>query len=106
MQLNLPRWLAAGTPRSFSHFSICLSSCLFVYSFNGRRRRISSARSDARLVPHAFADDAIWESVLNSLMVAVCRLAIALASAFPPRWRLIALNFPAKRCFAAWFCFH
>ena len=73
---------------------------LIVYSFNGAGVGGFPPR-DLTLDWYRmlFADGAIWESVGNSLMVAVVAVAIALALEFRLRWRWIARNFPGKTLF-------
>ncbi len=46
-----------------------------------------------------FADDAIWDSVLNSLMVALAAVVIALAFGIPAALALDRANFPGKAVF-------
>jgi spermidine/putrescine transport system permease protein len=46
-----------------------------------------------------FADDAIWTSVLNSLLVAVVAVAISLAFGIPAALALDRANFPGKALF-------
>jgi spermidine/putrescine transport system permease protein len=46
-----------------------------------------------------FADDAIWSSVLNSVVVAVAAMAIALAFGIPAALALDRANFPGKAVF-------
>jgi len=50
-----------------------------------------------------FADDAIWTSVVNSLLVAFAAMAIALAFGIPRHSLSIAPTFLAKACSAVWF---
>jgi spermidine/putrescine transport system permease protein len=73
---------------------------LVVYSFNGigvggfppRNLTLDWYRM-------LFADDAIWTSVLNSLMVAVVAVAISLAFGIPAALALDRANFPGKALF-------
>ena len=46
-----------------------------------------------------FADDAIWTSVLNSLLVAFAAMAISLAFGIPAALALDRANFPGKALF-------
>ena len=46
-----------------------------------------------------FADDAIWESVLNSLVVAFAAMAISLMFGIPAALALDRANFPGKTLF-------
>jgi spermidine/putrescine transport system permease protein len=73
---------------------------LIVYSFNGS--------GVGGFPPHnltldwyrtLFADDAIWESVLNSLMVAFAAMAISLTLGIPAALALDRANFPGKALF-------
>lgn len=73
---------------------------LIVYSFNGagvggfppRNLTLDWYRS-------LFADDAIWASVLNSLVVALAAVAIALTLGIPAALALDRANFPGKAIF-------
>jgi spermidine/putrescine transport system permease protein len=73
---------------------------LIVYSFNGagvggfppRNLTLDWYRT-------LFADGAIWDSVVNSLMVAVAAVVIALAFGIPAALALDRANFPGKALF-------
>jgi spermidine/putrescine transport system permease protein len=73
---------------------------LIVYSFNGagvggfppRNLTLDWYRT-------LFADDAIWASVLNSLLVAVAAVAISLIFGIPAALALDRANFPGKALF-------
>lgn len=73
---------------------------LIVYSFNGagvggfppRNLTLDWYRT-------LFADDAIWASVLNSLLVALAAVVIALALGIPAALALDRANFPGKAIF-------
>jgi len=73
---------------------------LIVYSFNGpgvggfppRNLTLDWYRM-------LFADDAIWESVLNSLIVAFAAMGISLAFGIPAALALDRANFPGKALF-------
>jgi spermidine/putrescine transport system permease protein len=73
---------------------------LVVYSFNGAGvggfppRNLTLAWYRA-----LFADGAIWESVGNSLLVAACAVAIALALGIPAALALDRAHFPGKALF-------
>lgn len=73
---------------------------LVVYSFNGIGVGGFPPRNLTldwyRLL---FADDAIWTSVLNSLLVAVAAVAISLAFGIPAALALDRANFPGKAAF-------
>src|SRR5207237_10402979 len=70
---------------------------LVVYSFNGegvggfppRNLTLDWYRT-------LFADDAIWDSVVNSILVAVAAVAISLALGIPAALALDRANFPGK----------
>ena len=73
---------------------------LIVYSFNGE--------SVAGFPPHGwtlrwynelFADDALWSSVSNSLLVAAAAVALALFFGIPAALALDRSNFPGKQVF-------
>ena len=64
-----------------------------------RRRGISAAQSHSRLVSQLFADDAIWDSVLNSLHGRTCSVAISLTFGIPAALALDRANFPGKALF-------
>jgi spermidine/putrescine transport system permease protein len=73
---------------------------LIVYSFNGQGVGGFPPRNLTfdwyRML---FADDAIWQSVLNSLLVAVAAVAIALTFGIPAALALDRANFPGKAVF-------
>jgi spermidine/putrescine transport system permease protein len=73
---------------------------LIVYSFNGAGVGGFPPRNLTlnwyRLL---FADDAIWTSVLNSLLVAVAAMAISLTFGIPAALALDRTNFPGKALF-------
>src|SRR5580692_2591258 len=73
---------------------------LIIYSFNGA--------GVGGFPPHnltldwyrtLFADDAIWESVLNSVIVALAAMAISLTFGIPAALALDRANFPGKALF-------
>jgi spermidine/putrescine transport system permease protein len=73
---------------------------LIVYSFNGE--------SVAGFPPHGwtlrwynelFADDALWSSVVNSLVVAAAAVTLALVFGIPAALALDRANFPGKQVF-------
>ena len=73
---------------------------LMVYSFNGQGVGGFPPRNltlDWYRV--LFADDAIWESVLNSLLVAIAAVTIALAFGIPAALALDRATFPGKALF-------
>ena len=73
---------------------------LIVYSFNGSGVGGFPPR-DLTLNWYRilFADDAIWNSVLNSLLVALAAMAISLAFGIPAALALDRANFPGKALF-------
>ncbi len=69
---------------------------LIVYSFNGSGVGGFPPRNlTLDWYRMLFSDDAIWTSVLNSILVR-----FRWPSGFRPRWPSIALISPARRCFA------
>src|SRR5437588_9457753 len=94
-----PRWLPvyACFLFTFLYFPIAV---LVVYSFNGQ--------GVGGFPPHdltlnwyrmLFQDDAMWQSVLNSLIVALASILIALALGIPAGLALDRANFPGKGIF-------
>ena len=94
-----PRWLAlyAAAVFAFLYLPIIV---LVVYSFNGQGVGGFPPRDLTlnwyRLL---FQDDAIWSSVLNSVMVALASVLIALALGIPAGLALDRANFPGKGIF-------
>ena len=94
-----PRWLAlyAAAVFAFLYLPIVV---LVVYSFNGQGVGGFPPRdftlSWYRLL---FQDDAIWSSVLNSVVVALASVIIALALGIPAGLALDRANFPGKGIF-------
>jgi spermidine/putrescine transport system permease protein len=94
-----PRWLAlyAGAVFAFLYLPIIV---LVVYSFNGQGVGGFPPRDFTlnwyRLL---FQDDGIWSSVLNSVIVALASVAIALALGIPAGLALDRANFPGKGIF-------
>jgi spermidine/putrescine transport system permease protein len=94
-----PRWLTlyAGVVFAFLYLPIIV---LVVYSFNGQGvggfppRNLTFAWY--RLL---FQDDAIWSSVLNSVIVAIASVFIALALGIPAGLALDRATFPGKGIF-------
>ncbi len=73
---------------------------LIVYSFNGQGVGGFPPRNlTLDWYRMLFADEAIWDSVLNSLLVAVAAVAIALAFGIPAALALDRANFPGKAIF-------
>jgi spermidine/putrescine transport system permease protein len=96
---QIPRWLAvyAASVFAFLYLPIIV---LMVYSFNGQGVGGFPPRDLTlnwyRLL---FQDDAIWSSVLNSVIVALASVAIALALGIPAGLALDRANFPGKGIF-------
>ena len=94
-----PRWLSDPRRR---RVCISLSSDRVAHPLlvqPPRRRRISAPPSHSDWYRILFADDAIWESVLNSLKVAFAAMAIALAFGIPAALALDRAQFPGKALF-------
>jgi len=73
---------------------------LIVYSFNGAGVGGFPPRNlTLDWYRMLFADDAIWESVLNSLVVAFAAMAISLSFGIPAALALDRTNFPGKTLF-------
>ena len=73
---------------------------LIVYSFNGQGVGGFPPRNlTLDWYRMLFADDAIWTSVLNSLLVAVVAVAISLTFGIPAALALDRANFPGKAFF-------
>jgi len=101
MSANRPRsrWLSIHAVAVFAFLYLPIA-VLILYSFN--RQGVGG------FPPHhltfdwyriLFADDAIWDSVLNSLQVALAAMAIALASGIPAALALDRAQFPGKALF-------
>jgi spermidine/putrescine transport system permease protein len=93
------RWLPWHAIIVFSFLYLPVVT-LIVYSFNGSGVGGFPPRDLTlnwyRLL---FADDAIWRSVLNSLLVASAAMAISLALGIPAALALDRANFPGKTLF-------
>src|SRR5256885_2583725 len=73
---------------------------LIVYSFNGAGVGGFPPRNlTLDWYRMLFADDAIWASVLNSFIVALAAVVIALALGIPAALALDRANFPGKTIF-------
>jgi len=102
MELSLKRstgWLSLHTLAVFGFLYLPIVT-LIVYSFNGASVGGFPPR-DLTLNWYRilFADDAIWASVLNSLLVAACAVAIALLFGIPAALALDRAQFPGKALF-------
>jgi spermidine/putrescine transport system permease protein len=93
------RWLPWHAIAVFAFLYLPIVT-LIVYSFNGQGVGGFPPRNltlDWYRV--LFADDAIWTSVLNSLLVALVAVAIALVFGIPAALALDRANFPGKAAF-------
>jgi spermidine/putrescine transport system permease protein len=99
MKSSNSRWLPWHAILVFGFLYLPIVT-LIVYSFNGigvggfppRNLTLDWYRM-------LFADDAIWASVLNSLLVAIVAVAISLAFGIPAALALDRANFPGKALF-------
>jgi spermidine/putrescine transport system permease protein len=93
------RWLPWHTAAVFAFLYLPIVT-LIVYSFNGNGVGGFPPRNLTldwyRLL---FADEAIWASVLNSLLVAAAAMTISLAFGIPAALALDRANFPGKALF-------
>jgi spermidine/putrescine transport system permease protein len=94
-----PRWLALYATLVFAFLYLPILA-LIVYSFNGQGVGGFPPR-DLTLSWYRvlFRDDAIWASVLNSLIVALASVLIALALGIPGGLALDRARFPGKGIF-------
>ncbi|HEY7352910.1 MAG TPA: ABC transporter permease [Terriglobales bacterium] len=94
-----PRWLTFYSALVFAFLYLPIA-VLVVYSFNGQGIGGFPPRdftlSWYRLL---FQDDAIWSSVMNSLVVAFASVVIALALGIPAALALDRATFPGKALF-------
>src|SRR6516225_10051415 len=97
--LHKSRWLAVYAFGVFAFLYLPIA-VLIVYSFNGE--------GVGGFPPHnltlawyrtLFEDGPIWDSVINSLMVAVAAVLIALALGIPAALALDRADFPGKPLF-------
>jgi spermidine/putrescine transport system permease protein len=93
------RWLLAYTMAVFAFLYLPIA-ILIVYSFNGAGVGGFPPR-DLTLQWYRilFQDGAIWESVGNSLVVALCAMVIALLLGIPAALALDRASFPGKALF-------
>ena len=93
------RWLPWHAALVFSFLYLPIVT-LIVYSFNGAGVGGFPPRNlTLDWYRMLFADDAIWTSVLNSLLVAAAAMAISLAFGIPAALALDRANFPGKALF-------
>ena len=96
---NTSRWLPWHAILVFAFLYLPIVT-LIIYSFNGagvggfppRNLTLDWYRT-------LFADDAIWASVLNSVLVAIAAMGISLAFGIPAALALDRANFPGKALF-------
>src|SRR3989475_11119486 len=93
------RWLPWHAAVVFGFLYLPIAT-LIVYSFNGSGVGGFPPR-DLTLAWYRllFADEAIWTSVLNSVLVALAAMAISLAFGIPAALALDRANFPGKALF-------
>src|SRR5215472_15890199 len=92
-------WLSGHAVAVFAFLYLPIVT-LIVYSFNGQGVGGFPPRNLTLDWYRAlFADDAIWDSVFNSLRVALAAVAIALAFGIPAALSLDRVNFPGKAIF-------
>jgi spermidine/putrescine transport system permease protein len=99
LESRSPRWLALYATLVFAFLYLPIL-VLIVYSFNGQGVGGFPPRDFTlnwyRLL---FQDEAIWTSVLNSFVVALASVVIALALGIPAGLALDRANFPGKGTF-------
>jgi spermidine/putrescine transport system permease protein len=94
-----PRWLATYATLVFAFLYLPIL-VLIVYSFNGQGVGGFPPRDlTLNWYRMLFQDDAIWQSVLNSLIVALASVLIALALGIPAGLALDRASFPGKGTF-------
>jgi spermidine/putrescine transport system permease protein len=93
------RWLPCHAIAVFSFLYLPIVT-LIIYSFNGAGVGGFPPRDlTLRWYRLLFADEAIWSSVLNSLLVAFAAMAISLTFGIPAALALDRANFPGKALF-------
>ena len=97
--MRTSRWLPIHALLVFGFLYLPIVT-LIVYSFNGQGVGGFPPR-DLTLdwYRQLFSDDAIWTSVLNSLLVAAAAIAISLTFGIPAALALDRANFPGKAFF-------
>jgi spermidine/putrescine transport system permease protein len=105
--MELPMSNARGTSPWLPWYAIVVFGFLYlpiviliVYSFNGSGvGGFPPSNLTLDWYRMLFADDAIWDSVVNSLIVAVAAMAISLTFGIPAALALDRANFPGKALF-------
>jgi spermidine/putrescine transport system permease protein len=99
MKTTRSNWLSLHSLLVFAFLYLPIVT-LIVYSFNGAGVGGFPPR-DLTLdwYRQLFSDDAIWASVLNSFLVAIAAVAIALGLGIPAALALDRANFPGKTLF-------
>jgi spermidine/putrescine transport system permease protein len=94
-----PRWLLVHAAAVFSFLYLPIA-VLIVYSFNGQGvGGFPPHRLTLEWYRVLFADAPIWDSVLNSLQVALAAMAISLTFGVPAAMALDRAQFPGKALF-------
>ncbi|MGH9556985.1 MAG: ABC transporter permease [Terriglobales bacterium] len=94
-----PRWLAAYALLVFVFLYLPIA-VLVVYSFNGEGvGGFPPGKWTLAWYRQLFADEAIWTSVGNSLLVALAAVAVSLAFGIPAALALDRATFPGKALF-------
>lgn len=94
-----PRWLTIYSVLVFVFLYLPIA-VLVVYSFNAQGVGGFPPRQlTLNWYRQLFADAALWQTVLNSLIVAVCAVGIALSLGFPAALALDRAAFPGKALF-------
>jgi spermidine/putrescine transport system permease protein len=97
--MTAPRWLAAYAILVFAFLYLPIFT-LIVYSFNGPGVGGFPPRDlTFNWYRMLWQDDAIWAALVNSVIVALCAVTIALALGMPAALALDRANFPGKSLF-------
>lgn len=97
--IEAPRWLAAHALAVFAFLYLPIA-VLILYSFNGQGVGGFPPRNlTLNWYRILFNDAPIWDSVLNSLLVAAAAMLIALAFGIPAALALDRAQFPCKALF-------
>src|SRR5262249_22342844 len=99
VELPMRRWLPLYAFLVFAFLYVPIIT-LIIYSFNGQGVGGFPPRNlTLNWYQILFSDGAIWDSVLNSLLVAALAVAIALLFGIPTALALDRANFPGKALF-------